>query len=72
MRNVCETPRQLDLLFETSESENTKLGLEVTKLSNVVSIDFTQQRNLKQKSTESMEDELVLEYVLSNARKLSW
>lgn len=73
MRNVCKTPSQLDLQFEsTNETEEAKLGVEMAKLSNVVSINFTQKHNFKKKNAENKEDELMLEYVLSNARKLSW
>jgi hypothetical protein len=71
MREVLKTPNQLALDFELAR-ENADTKASVKFLSNVVAVDFTQQRNVKLQAVELEETDLILERVLSNARKLSW
>jgi hypothetical protein len=70
MRDAREAPNQLALDFDfTREAQDFT---RVERLSNVVAVDFGQHRDAKTELLERQEADVILEHVLSNARKLSW
>jgi hypothetical protein len=72
MRDVPDTPRQLDLEFELAIDSSVTKSTVAKTVSNVVSVNFGQHKVARLKVSEHEEESIILERVLSNARRLGW
>lgn len=73
MREIREAPAQLAFDFElTHENLEIEAMLSPVVRCTIVEVDFKQRREAKNQVAEHAETELILESVLSNARRLSW